>query len=85
MRQQESRGTGVERQEVNSIKRLQNDDAVKARVWTDDFGSANFVPCAMLAGVFGLRHLEDAQERGLTLFWSHSIQEMLNFTEATRP
>ena len=55
------------------IKRLTNDAAVKARIWRDDFGPANIVPCTVLAGVFGLRHLKESQERDLTLFWSHSI------------
>ena len=75
----------VSNSQLNSIKRLTNDAAVKARVWREDFGVANIVPCAVLAGVFGLRHLKDSQERGLTLFWSHSINEMMAFIEATRP
>ena len=75
----------VSNSEVNSIKRLTNDAAVKARIWREDFGPANIVPCAVLAGVFGLRHLKESQERGLTLFWSHSIDEMMTFIEETRP
>ena len=75
----------VSNSQLNSIKRLTNDAAVKARVWREDFGVANIVPCAVLAGVFGLHHLKDSQERGLTLFWSHSINEMMTFIEATRP
>ena len=75
----------VSNSQVNSIKRLTNDAAVKARIWRDDFGAANIVPCAVLAGVFGLRHLKESQERGLTLFWSHSIDEMMTFIEETRP
>lgn len=74
----------VSNSEVNSIKRLTNDAAVKARVWLEDFGRTNIVASAMLAGVFGLRHLTDSQERGLTLFWSHSLDEMMTFIEATR-
>ena len=74
----------VSNSQVNSIKRLTNDTAVKARVWVEDFGRTNIVACAMLAGVFGLRHLKDSQERGLTLFWSHSPKEMATFVEATR-
>ena len=75
----------VSNSQVNSIKRLTNDAAVKARIWRDDFGGANIVSCAVLAGVFGLRHLKESQERGLTLFWSHSLNEMLTFIEETRP
>ena len=74
----------VSNSQVNSIKRLTNDTAVKARVWMEDFGRANIVACAMLAGVFGLRHLKDSQDRGLTLFWSHSPEELVTFVEATR-
>lgn len=75
----------VSNSEVNSIKRLNNDAVVKANVWRQDFGAANIVPCAVLAGVFGLRHLKEAQGRSLALFWSHSIEEMTNFIESTRP
>ena len=75
----------VSNSEVNSIKRLTHDAGVKAHVWRTDFGAMNIVPCAILAGVFGLRHLKDSQERELSLFWSHSIQEMMTFIEATRP
>lgn len=74
----------VSNSQVNSIKRLTNDAAVKARVWLEDFGRTNIVACAMLSGVFGHRHLKDSQERGLTLFWSHSLGEMMTFIEATR-
>lgn len=74
----------VSNSQVNSIKRLTNDTAVKARVWTEDFGRANIVACGMLAGVFGHRHLKDSQDRDLTLFWSHSLEEMAAFIEATR-
>ena len=69
---------------LNSIKRLTNDAAVKARVWIEDFGRNNMVPAAVLAGVFGLRHLKDSQTRGLALFWSHSLGEMMDFIEATQ-
>ena len=75
----------VSNSEVNSIKRLTNDAAVKARVWLEDFGRTNIVASAMMAGVFGMKHLKDSQERGLTLFWSHSLGEMMTFIESTRP
>ena len=74
----------VSNSQLNSIKRLTNDAAVKANVWRQDFGQANIVSCAVLAGVFGLRHLKESQERGLSLFWSHSIEEMITFIEVTR-
>ena len=74
----------VSNSEVNSIKRLTNDAVVKAHAWRQDFGEANIVPAAVLAGVLGLRHLKEAQERDLSLFWSHSIQELTDFIETTR-
>lgn len=69
---------------LNSIKRLTNDAAVKGRVWIEDLGRNNVVPAAVLSGVFELAHLAEAQERGLTLFWAHSLDELLTFIEATR-
>ena len=73
----------VSNSEVNSIKRLTNDAAVKARIWIEDLGRNNVVPVAVLSGVFGLRHLGEAQDRGLTLFWAHSLDELLSFVRAT--
>lgn len=61
----------VSNSEVNSVKRLNNDAAVKAEVWRKDFGSRNVVPAAMLSGVYKLENLIEAQQRGLALFWSH--------------
>ncbi|MCY4621522.1 MAG: XamI family restriction endonuclease [bacterium] len=69
---------------LNSIKRLTNDAAVKARVWIEDLGRNNVVPAAVLSGVFGLRHLIEAQDRGLALFWAHSLDELTEFVAHTR-
>ena len=74
----------VSNSQLNSIKRLTNDAAVKARVWIDDLGRNNVVPVAVLSGVFGLRHLIEAQERGLTLFWAHSLEELQSFVYRTK-
>lgn len=76
----------VSNSSVNSIKRLNNDAAVKAEVWRKDFGEMNVVPAAVLSGVYKLHHLEDAQTRGLTLFWSHSLEsQLLNWIDRTKP
>ena len=75
----------VSNSEVNSIKRLNNDAVVKANAWREDFGEVNVVPCAVLEGVFALRHLRLAQQRRLYLFWSHSIEELNHFVELTMP
>lgn len=69
---------------TNSIKRLNNDAAVKAGIWLKEFGTANVVPVAVLAGVFKLINLQQAQERGLVLFWAHSLDDMMAFIERTR-
>ena len=69
---------------LNSVKRLNNDAAVKAAQWVRDFGSVQTVPAAILAGVYKLRHLVDAQRRGLTLFWAHDLEPMIAFIDATR-
>lgn len=70
---------------TNSIKRLNNDAAVKASVWISAFGTAQTVPAAMLSGVFKLRNLEDAQQRGLTIFWAHNLEAMVAWIESTKP
>lgn len=77
----------VSNSEVNSVKRLNNDAAVKAQNWQHDFGSRNVVPAAVLSGVYKLENLQEAQTRGLALFWAHdpaSLREWLaRMKEAT--
>lgn len=68
---------------VNSVKRLNNDAAVKAKYWIEQFGSAQIVPVAVLAGVFKVHNLEQAQQMGLTLFWSHALHELGRFIRST--
>jgi len=68
---------------TNSIKRLNNDAAVKAETWRQDFGKEQVVPAAVLSGVYNLRNLQDAQQRGLALFWAHSLVDMTAFIDAT--
>lgn len=69
---------------TNSVKRLNNDAAVKAGVWLDAFGRLQTVPAAVLSGVYKRHNLEDAQLRGLTLFWAHDLDKMTHFIESTR-
>lgn len=69
---------------LNSIKRLNNDAAVKAETWTKDFGTRNIVPAAVLGGVYKLRHLSDAQARGLALFWAHDLHSLVSWIAQTR-
>ena len=64
---------------TNSIKRLNNDAAVKATRWREEFGKAQIVVVAVLDGVFALRNLVDAQESGLTIFWAHDLASMIQW------
>lgn len=69
---------------TNSVKRLNNDAVVKATIWQKDFGMTQVVPSAVLSGVYKLHNLQDAQDRGLALFWAHDLQPLLDWIERTR-
>jgi len=69
---------------LNSIKRINNDAAVKARSWLEEFGTFQVVPAALLSGVFGVANLLKAQDGQLTLFWSHRLDAMREFIESTK-
>lgn len=69
---------------TNSVKRLNNDAVVKAGQWLHDFGAVQTVPVALLAGVFKLANLEQAQHRGLVIFWSHDLPALVGFIERTK-
>jgi len=70
---------------TNSVKRLNNDAAVKAEHWIKQFGTVQVVPAAALAGVFKVLNLEQAQDRGLSLFWSHDLDQLGTFIASTQP
>ena len=70
---------------TNSIKRLNNDAAVKATTWRSDFGTVQVITAAVLGGVYALRNLSDAQARGLTLFWVHDLTAMIDWMRSTNP
>lgn len=69
---------------TNSVKRLNNDAAVKAEHWIKQFGTIQVVPAAALAGVFKVLNLRQAQERGLSLFWSHGLERLGAFIDSAR-
>jgi hypothetical protein len=69
---------------TNSVKRLNNDAAVKAETWRTDFGQNQVVPSAVLGGVFKIHNLEDAQRRGLSLFWEHDLAPLTQWIAQTR-
>ena len=75
----------VSNSSTNSIKRLNNDAAVKAQTWRREFGTEQVVTAAVLDGVYALRNLIDAQEKGLTIFWAHDLRSMLQWMHGTKP
>lgn len=74
----------VSNSSTNSVKRLNNDAAVKAVSWKHDFGTVQVVPAAVLSGVYKLHNLQDAQSRGLTIFWAHDIAQLITWIAATK-
>ncbi|HVX19224.1 MAG TPA: XamI family restriction endonuclease [Acidimicrobiales bacterium] len=74
----------VSNSSLNSVKRLNNDAAVKAGHWLAQMGAAQTVPVAVIGGVFNLVNLRAAQDAGLRLFWAHDFQKMIDFINATK-
>lgn len=74
----------VSNSSTNSVKRLNNDAAVKATSWKTDFGLRQVVPSAVLSGVYKLHNLRDAQERGLALFWAHDLAPLTEWITKTK-
>jgi len=69
---------------TNSIKRLNNDAAVKAVHWILAFGERQVVPVATLSGVYRLLNLKQAQEQGLTIYWAHRLSDLTEWIDATK-
>lgn len=74
----------VSNSSTNSVKRLNNDAAVKAKRWIQEFGTAQTVPAAVLSGVFKAHNLKSAQEDGLALFWAYRLGALLDWIDSTR-
>lgn len=74
----------VSNSSTNSVKRLNNDAAIKAENWRSDFGTLQVVTAAVLSGVYNIHNLEDAQNRGLTLFWAHDLDSMVEWLLSTK-
>lgn len=75
----------VSNSSTNSIKRLNNDAAVKAQTWRSEFGSIQLVTAAVLDGVYALKNLIDAQDKGLTIFWARDLGVMFDWMHRTGP
>lgn len=69
---------------TNSVKRLNNDAASKAEAWLTDFGVKGIVPTAVLGGVYKRHNVENAQNRGLTIFWAHRLTDLTDWIEANK-
>lgn len=74
----------VSNSSTNSVKRLNNDAAAKAKTWLAVFGTATVIPAAVLSGVFKVHNLESAQADGLTIFWAHRLNALVEFVEQTK-
>lgn len=67
---------------LNSVKRVLNDTAAKARYWDSQCGKT-VVPVALLSGVFGVDNLKSAQTDGLYLVWTHELDGFVSWLEAS--
>ena len=74
----------VSNSSLNSVKRINNDAAVKAREWKEEFGRTQVVPVAMLTGVYKVANLLQAQSGGLSLFWAHKLKALKTFIQSVR-
>jgi XamI restriction endonuclease len=63
---------------LNSVKRLNNDTAAKARHYAVE-GGRNILSVALLSGVFKFENLQRAQESGLFLVWSHDMDGFIDW------
>jgi hypothetical protein len=65
---------------LNSVKRLNNDTAAKAKHFAVE-GGKNIINVALLSGVFKPTHLERAQDAGLYLVWAHNVDGFINWVK----
>ena len=74
----------VSNSKINSVKRVKNDAAVKAKLWIQELGDRLIVPAAVIAGVYHPPNLLSAQHDGLTIWWSHDIAQMILWINETK-
>ena len=63
---------------INSVKRLNRETCGKAERWRTQYGQQVVTAC-VLAGVFKVSNLEDAQKAGVFIFWEHDLQPLRAF------
>lgn len=66
---------------TNSVKRLNREVAGKAVTWRAHFGD-RVVVGAVLAGVYKLKNLKDAQEAGVAIFWERDLAPLVTFVDS---
>jgi hypothetical protein len=66
---------------LNSVKRLNNDTAAKARHFATE-GGKNIINVALLSGVFKVESLIAAQETGLYLVWAHDLDGFIEWVKS---
>jgi hypothetical protein len=66
---------------LNSVKRLNNDTAAKARHFATE-GGKNIINVALLSGVFKIESLTSAQESGLYLVWAHDLDGFIEWVKS---
>jgi hypothetical protein len=66
---------------LNSIKRVLNDTAAKAKHLAAH-GGKNIIPVALLSGVFEPDSLRAAQEAGLYLVWAHDLDGFVEWIKS---
>jgi XamI restriction endonuclease len=66
---------------LNSVKRLNNDTAAKAKHFAAE-GGKNIVNVALLSGVFKVESLVAAQDAGLHLVWAHDMDGFVDWIKS---
>lgn len=66
---------------LNSVKRLNNDTAAKAKHFAAE-GGKNIINVALLSGVFKVESLIAGQESGLFLVWSHDLDGFIEWVKS---
>lgn len=74
----------VSNSSINSRKRLNMEAAAKAERWITAYGKQMIVPAAVIGGVFKCQYLEDAQNRGLTIYWAHDLKQLTAWLDRVR-
>jgi hypothetical protein len=53
-------------------------------MWIQEFGDRLIVPAAVISGVYHPANLLSARHDGLTILWSHDIDQMIAWIDRTR-